>query len=286
MTQRFDRQKLFANITTLIQQHGYKVGEVETSIGVSQGYLSRLVRGDSSPSAELIWQLAKLLDVNMELLIDGDFARLAPGIEYLQKFIQRLLQETMHGQLSWTSCSLDDIKASLSGEATRLPIVQETGTTFIEDEKKFFKQGGYDRGTATACGNRRIRSFTRPRSVVLAADSYFFADIQDGQRLYIFKFAEMFFNKRHEVEMPTEWYELVFRIGSEDSNEYEPVTNTLFDGELLLHDVEALYQELKHHEDDLTVTDSARSIIDGFMGRPKPTQRHGGIQVISDGIKV
>ena len=291
MAQQFDRQKLLTNISTLIQQHGYKVGELETSIGVSQGYLSRLTRGENTPSAELIWKLAKLLDVNMELLIDGDFSNPAPNIEYVQKFARKLLQDTLKGELIWSSCSIDDINASLMGEIECLPIVQDMGYVTVTKVPIDYIRSGNRKGSEAACGNRRVCSFTRPRSDVIAADSYFWTDLKDRQRLYVFKFAEVITDEQYQMRRTVEWYELVFGIIRYEQYDYEPLANTLTDCPPRHEDVEALYQELKHHEGDLHITENARSIIDGFMKSSKSVEgsksmRKSEIQIINPGINI
>ena len=50
----FNRQKLMENVNELIKEKGLKVGEVESAIGVSTGYISRLTKKetDTAPSAD------------------------------------------------------------------------------------------------------------------------------------------------------------------------------------------------------------------------------------------
>lgn len=40
----FNRQRMMENVNELIKEKGLKVGEVESAIGVSTGYISRLTK--------------------------------------------------------------------------------------------------------------------------------------------------------------------------------------------------------------------------------------------------
>lgn len=265
MTYRFDQKRLLNNISVLIQQRGYKVGELETSISVSQGYLSRLARGESSPSMEIIYKIAKLLDVNIERLIEGDFDRNATNLAYLQKFVHKIFSKTMDGGLEWKSVSIADINSSLMGESEFLPNVCTNESVDFSTAEMEFRRVGYDRGSMIGQSNRGLFSFTRPRSTVKASDSFFFTDFGPTKRLYVFKYAEVLYDKGIRASRPYEWYELVFRIGNEGESSYEPITNTLGKCSPLQEEVDALYEELKYHEDDLRINKTVRDVIDEFM---------------------
>ena len=53
----FDRARLMNNINTLIKDKNIKIGELENSIGISTGYLSKMSKADneSMPGIDLIW---------------------------------------------------------------------------------------------------------------------------------------------------------------------------------------------------------------------------------------
>ena len=73
----FDRARLMNNINTLIKDKNIKIGELENSIGISTGYLSKMSKADneSMPGIDLIWKLAQKLGTSVDMLVGGDFGR-------------------------------------------------------------------------------------------------------------------------------------------------------------------------------------------------------------------
>ena len=68
MSIEFSRQKLAENIMALMQQKKLKIGEVEQQIGISTGYLSKMLKKetDAAPSTDIIWKLSKVLGVSTD----------------------------------------------------------------------------------------------------------------------------------------------------------------------------------------------------------------------------
>ena len=83
MNMNFDRERLMANITALIQQKGMNIGDVEAAVGSSKGYISRLLKNESIPSSDFTWKLAKVLGVSTDMLIEGDSTGSLKGSEDL-----------------------------------------------------------------------------------------------------------------------------------------------------------------------------------------------------------
>ena len=272
MAREFDRQKMLLNISTLIQQRGMKIGELESSVGVSAGYLSRLGKEESKaiPSIDIIWKIAKELEVNVELLIEGNFDHSTDNIAYLQKFVQRVFDLTVSGELEWASHSVSDIGYVLRGEETGYyPIIECNPQRKFEDHSNDLRETGYDRGTQMVAGIRRIRSYTRPKADVVAADSCFYTDLENGKLLHIFKYAEAMYQSDEDFEAgipdAVEWFELVFDDAQSEELYITPVCNTIGNCSSLKPDIEKLYQELKQHEYDLRISRNVRGIIDSFM---------------------
>ena len=69
--EEFDIQRLMDNINSIIQQKNIKIGEMESDIGVSPGYISRLTKkgNGAATSADLIWKVAKYLGVSVDFLM-------------------------------------------------------------------------------------------------------------------------------------------------------------------------------------------------------------------------
>ena len=270
MSNEFDRQKLLANISTLIQQKGMKIGELETSVGVSAGYLSRLSKEDNKtiPALDVIWRIAKTLGVNIELLIDGNFDHATENIEYLRKFIQKLFEKTVAGEMDWDSFNISAINAALHNDGY-VGIVEynRNGPPYTPHDSDM-RQLGYDHGSEMSTDNRRIRSATRPKDDVVAADSCFRVPFGDHNILWLAKFAETMLSGDDfdpgEPEI-VEWYELSVEDARDEQSYPEGICNTLWTSASLLPDIEKLYQELKTHEYDLRIKQNVRQAIDAFM---------------------
>ena len=92
----FDRSRLMNNITTLIKEKNIKIGELENSVGISTGYLSKMAKpeNESMPGIDLIWKLAEKLGVSVDMLVGGDFSKSNDNLFYLVKFLHELKLET------------------------------------------------------------------------------------------------------------------------------------------------------------------------------------------------
>ena len=110
MDSEFSRQRLVENISTLMQQQKLKVGEVEQRIGISTGYLSKMLKKDtvSAPSADTIWKLAKVFGVSTDMLIEGDFSGSNENIQYLRSFFSKLKSKTISDEIEWEAITIDD----------------------------------------------------------------------------------------------------------------------------------------------------------------------------------
>lgn len=83
MDLEFSRQKLAENITALMQQKKLRIGEVEQQIGISTGYLSKMLKKetDAAPSTYIIWKFSKVLGVSTDMLIEGDFSQATDNLQ-------------------------------------------------------------------------------------------------------------------------------------------------------------------------------------------------------------
>lgn len=99
----FDRARLMNNITFLIKEKGLKVGELENSVGISAGYISKMTKAEneSMPGIDLIYKLAQQLDVSVEALVNGDFNRSNDNLLFLVKFLHSLQLDTDLHDIEW-----------------------------------------------------------------------------------------------------------------------------------------------------------------------------------------
>ena len=270
MPKEFDRQKMLSNISTLIQQRGMKIGELEAKVGVSAGYLSRLGKEDSKaiPAIDVIWRIARELGVNIELLVDGNFDHATENLAYLQKFIQRLFEKTVTGGLDWQSYSRYRMEQAVRGEVNlQVPFIETDPERTFTDNRDDLLQMGCDYSSITGCGHKHFISFTWPGSTQSMGGSCFYTDIATAKRLYIAKFVDVMYEDANEYDpgVPdlVDWYEVI--VEDTSSGHIEAICSTLSKSAPLLPDIEKLYQELKQHEYDLRIAPTVKQVIDDFM---------------------
>lgn len=270
MPNEFDRQKMLTNISTLIQQRGMKIGELETKVGVSAGYLSRLGKEESKaiPAIDVIWRIARELGVNIELLVDGNFDHATENLAYLQKFVQRLFEKTVTGALDWQAYSRYRMEQAVRGEVNlQIPFIETDPERTFTDDRSDLLQIGCDYSSITGFEHKHFVSFTWPGSTKSMGGSCFYTEISPAKRLYIAKFVDVMYEGADEYDpgVPdlVDWYEVV--IEDMPSGHVEAICNTLNRCAPLLPDIEKLYQELKQHEYDLRIAPTVKRVIDDFM---------------------
>lgn len=117
----FNRNRFLRNLFFSIKQSGKKMGELESEIGVSAGYISRLGKGTAVPSVEVIMKLAEVLNISVDMLLKKDIDKLNDQEKYLMKFLNRLNDQTLSREVSWevqTAESLRSVSEDVNGNAT------------------------------------------------------------------------------------------------------------------------------------------------------------------------
>ena len=104
-----DKERCLANIYSLAKKKGLKIGDLETSCGVSIGYLARLRQDKKQnlPGSEFLFRAAALLEVSVDRLVNFDYRVAADTDDYLFSFISQLIEDTIIDKLAWridTSC--------------------------------------------------------------------------------------------------------------------------------------------------------------------------------------
>ena len=99
----FDKRRCMSAIYAIAKEKGVKIGDLEKEAGVSTGYLSKLNKEEntSSPSIELLVAAARLLGVTIDMLIYSEYEDMSPNEKYVLKFLDRLINQTLSGELQW-----------------------------------------------------------------------------------------------------------------------------------------------------------------------------------------
>ena len=286
--EEFNRQRLMENVNELIKQKGLKVGEVESGIGVSAGYISRLTKKetDSAPSADIVWKLAKYLGVSTDLLIEGDFSKATHNLQYMRNFVLKLKKMTDSNEIEWDVITVQDVDKALQREdgadevKEELPIIAKWDGILTED-------GATEKGTQyldcslPSCGNKRVKSAATEDTVWLCG-SGFRTLLEDGTAVFLFRMEGNIKINREGKQEVLDFYDIYFGKNvlnpdfegyhPPDEGDYEytflPVCSTLNNAHDIEADVALLYRSISRHERDLKISAEVRSSIDAFL-RPK-----------------
>ena len=111
MKKVFDRKRCVSNIDLLIKKKGLKVGAVENAIGVSTGYISRLGDSTSKLNLEFLVALSEALEVSLDTLVCYDLSAMTPTELYVYQFCEKVVNQTLYGEMSWEKESIGAINA-------------------------------------------------------------------------------------------------------------------------------------------------------------------------------
>lgn len=285
MNLEFSRQKLAENITTLMQQKKLKIGEVEQQIGISTGYLSKMLKKetDAAPSTDIIWKLSKVLGVSTDMLIEGDFSKATDNLQYMRKFLYRLQSLTDTNELEWDRISISDVNEALRSESPGLPIIVTMDTASNAEAKTTYYQG--NEVSASIHGKNKIHSVGVDAEPAWVTNSGFTTSLGNGTDVYIFP---MCCSVRVDEEgnyEDVDYFDIYFgswripdgyeHFGDHVPEEahvrhFEPVCNTFNTAQNLSGEVAALYQSILRHEYDLKISSSVRDTIARFLSPDDP----------------
>lgn len=284
MNLEFSRQKLAENIMALIQQKKLRIGEVEQQIGISTGYLTKMLKKetDSAPSTDIIWRLSKVLGVSTDMLIEGDFSKATDNLQYMRKFLYRLQSLTDSNELEWDRISISDVNEALRSESPSLPIIVTMDKATNAEAKTTYYQG--NEVSASIHGKNKIHSVGVDAEPAWVTNSGFMTNLGNGTDVYIFP---MCCSVRVDEEgnyEDVDYFDIYFgswRIpdGYENCDNvpdeayvrhFEPVCNTFNTAQNLSGEVAALYQSILRHDYDLKISSSVRNTIARFLSPDDP----------------
>ncbi len=283
MEQEFNRQKLAENIMALMKQKKLKIGEVEQQIGISTGYLSKMLKKDTdaAPSTDIIWKLAKVLGVSTDMLIEGDFTKVMDNIHYLANFFTKLKIMTDGNELEWKSIPISKINECLLRGEPIYPIILEHPQSKEEIEipsLPIFRMG--NEVSLSGYGQYHIGTKGIAVDAAWITGSGFYTRFNQKTDVYIFPMGCSFTVDEDGNSVDTEYYDVYFGLqfppddfdGSYTLQEeeyhygYEQVCSTFTNEALPLQTViQTLYQSIAAHEYDLRITSNVRHYIDTFM---------------------
>ncbi|AQS52503.1 hypothetical protein BW727_100093 [Jeotgalibaca dankookensis] len=110
MDTRFNSKMFFDNIYFLIKKRNEKIGDLESTAGVSTGYISRTSKeSGAKPGIDFIISVASYLKISIDTLLTVDLSSLTPTELYLVSFFEKLKSDTVNDKLGWEKNSSDSL---------------------------------------------------------------------------------------------------------------------------------------------------------------------------------
>ena len=247
----FDKTRCINNIYALAKERGVKIGDMEEKAGMSKGYLSRVSKPDyqGSPSIEMLDSIASQLGVGIDFLVNYSTDTLSENEQFVMKFIDRLIQQTLAGKLEWQM----ETAANLNGDdASKVenPLVTVTKNYSPEADEWYYTHvygSGIHEGGATICGTCYYAQLsTTQAKVFLNKVTYHNVKTDEPYRDYEHNVIEVYL---YEQTVQT----------------VQPVCSTFYVVEELKKMVCNLYQAAASVPSKIGLSPSARSTMEFFM---------------------
>ena len=237
----FDNGILNKNLAFLLKKYKLKMGDLEKTLGISTGYISRTTKENSVKklSIDVVWKIAELFEISVDRLINDDISELSGNIRMLADFIDKLYNQTKSEDIEWYS--LGGVHSETDDRFNQLGI-------FTVEKDGFVRYSAPDK-------NLKVR-------LQLADDVIGTCSVDRFRQLIIIPF-------KVENKAVTH-YDFVFVWTTEDSKTYtiERVFCSHDDhlGTLDCH-ATALYREVEEHFMNVPISINMRKFIIGYLGK-------------------
>lgn len=247
----FDKRRCMSAIYAIAKEKGVKIGDLEKEAGVSTGYLSKLNKEEntSSPSIELLVAAAQLLGVTVDMLIYSEYEGLSANEKYILKFLDKLVNDTLSGELQWekeTKKQLLNVDCGYDqGEAYAAhPLFVATELPPDEEKRLHLKPRYYSR-------------FFPDGETLIAGDGFHAVLAPSDAELYIMKVE----NKESHMEIGYDQFE-VYLVSR---GSVKPLGCSDFVCGEVSRQIRNLYKVIVDADSNLGINDEVKGIIDLYM---------------------
>lgn len=112
----YSNTRLYKNIRAVIKYKKKSIGDIELASGISQGYLSRSEKSDTTPSISTVANIAEQLGCSIDFLATADMSKYTDSMLFINDFIKKLAEKTRSGDIVWISDEKGVCHASISDE--------------------------------------------------------------------------------------------------------------------------------------------------------------------------
>ena len=266
---QYDKKVLLKNISYLIKKKGIKIGELEKSIGVSAGYISRINKKNDgvSTNVDIIYKIAHELGVTMDVLVSVDLEEIGDNEQYLLNFFKSLESKTDARMIFWDAIQPTSIKNILDGEG---------GSTLDVFKVVPGQGGGYgfdDLGLKKMYVSHFLGKSLDVSGYPYDPSPWFYCKIDDNNTLYItYMILETESDNKEVLEMYMQTEEVRTYFDEyeqeERTNYYSkdtPLCCSLIMGDQIEEGIKHLYKTIIKHQNDIRIPTDVKTAIDKFM---------------------
>lgn len=231
--ENFDSVTLSENITKLMKRYGLTMQDLETLLGVSNGYVARTMGKDSKKrlSIDIVWKIARLFQINVSDLVNADIDPPAAALQPVIDFVESLINQTREGLIHWEN-------HGTVSDGTTKPLFSGRDSKKYDPENNSKEDGILCEDIYTIDSNVGVISFVKN-----------VRDTNPGFDIYVIE-------ETYDPE-----YDRSYAVTSKICNTHEEKTGRVE------KKCEELLEEIKLHASDFVVSDTAKDLIDRFLGR-------------------
>ena len=243
----YDKRQLFQNIRDLASAKSIKLGQIERDAGCQPGYMSRLEKADNltDPTVEFIVTAAKELEVPIDLLLFGKFAKLSSTEQYIMKFINQLIKDTVNDEQFWVKDNINEFVANIyQNKLKQAPFHPTYHCEYDPYEETY---------------SFSYRSAFLPARDITPVENCYYGDLKgsDG-RIYIIHCEEKTENSTNRF----------FEVYLTRGNNVNPIFCTEQTCDELYTAIAMLYKEIEIAATHVHINEEAKSIIDLYFNPP------------------
>lgn len=110
----YSNERLYRNIRAVIKHKKKPIGDLELEVGISQGYLSRSEKSNTTPNISTVTNIAEQLGCSIDFLVLSDAGKSSDNMLFIEDFIAKLIEDTKSGDIVWSSDEKSVCHASIS----------------------------------------------------------------------------------------------------------------------------------------------------------------------------
>lgn len=213
---------IMKNVDTLLKEKNISISKLEKSLGISNGYISRLRNGKYNFSLDLLLKLAKKFKISIDYLLT-DFDATTSDEYDLINFLEFIYQSSISNHLLWAKVSIEEINNNLPDSLegpilTNLdsipehyaemypPKIVKALDSYVYNPDKTFL-GKTFLGELSIGSGKKINSYLYTDEIL--TDDYYYTEITDNTfsfKLFLYKVQYITESPEHNISNVIEAY--------------------------------------------------------------------------------